>query len=70
MKTLILIIASTALSLYALDALPQSTEAKEGKSVYVPIAKPINLYEEAALQHVDHNSTGHGGAQWLQKPSR
>lgn len=69
MKTLILIIVSTALSLYSLDALPHSTEAKEGKSVYSPIPKAIDLHEEAALQQADHNTTGHGGAQWSQKPS-
>lgn len=70
MKISILIMVNGILSLYALDPSPQSSEAKEGKSVYIPIPKPLNLYEEREIQKADHNISGHGGAVWLQKHSR
>lgn len=42
---------------------PVSAHAKEGKSVYVPVSPPINLFEEAHLQERDQNGTRHGAQQ-------
>jgi len=41
---------------------PVSVHVKEGKSVYVPIAKPVNLYEEVSIQKEDQNTTKLGNA--------
>lgn len=54
-------IAGIAL-LYAHDAPPASLDAHDGKVIYAPIPKPINLYEEKNIQKEDHNNTGHGKA--------
>lgn len=34
-----------------------STEAKEGKNVYVPLVPPIDLQEEGRIQERDQNMT-------------
>jgi hypothetical protein len=47
---------------FASENLPMSPKISEGKSVYLPVAKPINLYEERTIQKEDQNSTGHGKA--------
>lgn len=48
--------------LFAHENLPTSSNAQEGKSVYIPTPVPVNLYEEQNLQKEDQNSTGHGAA--------
>lgn len=34
-----------------------SADAKEGKNVYVPLTKPIDLQEEGHIQERDQNTT-------------
>lgn len=70
MKLLNIIITGWAVLLNATENSPQSLGAADGKSVYLPIAKPINLHEEADVQKADQNRSGHGSAKWLQKQSR
>lgn len=40
---------------------PSSSDVQDGKTVYIPIPKPINLYEEQHIQQADQNITQHGG---------
>lgn len=42
---------------------PLSSEAVQGKSVYVPPAPSVDVVEEGCVQKEDQNSTGHGSAQ-------
>lgn len=42
---------------------PSSTNASEGKSVYIPPEPPVDVVEEGYVQKEDQNSTGHGSAQ-------
>ncbi|HQS67902.1 MAG TPA: hypothetical protein PLM93_12015 [Sulfuricurvum sp.] len=58
--TLLLIIGMSALN--AQDIAPVSPNAAEGKTVYIPIAKPVNLYEEVDIQKEDQNTTKLGSA--------
>ncbi len=47
---------------FAAEHLPMSPKISEGKTVYAPVAKPVNVFEEVHVQKEDHNSTGHGKA--------
>jgi len=40
---------------------PVSVNAKEGKSVYIPLAKPIDVREEGLIQQRDQNRSRAGG---------
>jgi len=57
--TLLLIGMTT---LHAQDIAPISPNAVQGKTVYIPITKPVNLYEEVRIQKEDQNITKLGGA--------
>ncbi|MGZ5208584.1 MAG: hypothetical protein ACXWB0_06165 [Sulfuricurvum sp.] len=47
---------------YAQDRAPVSPSTVQGKTVYAPIAKPVNLTEEIRIQKKDQNVTKLGGA--------
>jgi hypothetical protein len=49
-------------ALHAQETTPVSPNAAQGKTVYVPITKPVNLYEEIHIQKEDQNTTKLGGA--------
>ncbi len=49
-------------ALHAQDAAPVSPNAAVGKTVYIPITKPVNLYEEVHIQKEDQNTTKLGSA--------
>lgn len=53
--TLLLIIE--VVSLCAQDVTPVSSNATEGKTVYIPITKPVNMYQEVHIQKEDQNTT-------------
>jgi len=41
---------------------PESLNAVEGKSVYVPPARSVDVAEEGCVQKEDQNVTGYGNA--------
>jgi len=41
---------------------PESPNAVEGKTVYVPPAPSVDVVEEGCVQKEDQNVTGHGNA--------
>ena len=43
---------------------PISADAMDGKSVYTPSPKSIEVAEEGCVQKEDQNVTGHGAAKW------
>jgi len=49
-------------ALHAQDAAPVLPHAAQGKTVYIPITKPVNLYEEVRIQKEDQNTTKLGSA--------
>ena len=60
-RSIILLLIGMA-TLHAQDTVPVSPNAMEGKNIYVPIAKPVNVYEEVHIQQEDQNITKLGGA--------
>ena len=48
--------------LYAQDIAPVLPYAAQGKTVYIPILKSVNLYEEVRIQKEDQNITKLGSA--------
>lgn len=42
---------------------PVSVHTTEGKSVYIPVNPPVNLFEESSIQEYDQNVTRHGSQQ-------
>ena len=49
-------------ALHAQDQAPVSPSTVQGKTVYAPIIKPVNLTEEIRIQKEDQNITKLGGA--------
>lgn len=43
---------------------PSSPDALNGKSVYTPPSRPIDVAEEGCVQKEDQNVTGQGSAKW------
>jgi len=49
-------------AIHAQDAAPVSSNAAVGKTVYIPISKPVNMDEEVRIQKEDQNTTKLSGA--------
>lgn len=56
------LLCSTAINAENTIQSPVSTNATEGKNLYIPPNPPVNLNEEIRIQKEDQNSTQHGGA--------
>ncbi len=61
MKYWIAFLCLISLAILNAENTPASANTSDGKTVYVPIANPIPMDDEARIQQEDQNQTRRGG---------